>query len=469
MVKVIGLAVKQKFEAKNFSRILDESEADVVSKVLIRNNFKAETGDFAEVETGAGKVVVMGLGNKIDRLSLRKCGQQLAAKLFNDENALVHVYGLKNINASEMAHQLAFGLETGSYYFDKYTTRKKAEEYPALEQVCFIAEEGDISLGDFADYAALANGIRYAKDLGNEPANYLTPEVFALDIKRLEYLGLEVEILDRKAMEENEFKLALAVAKGSCHEPKTAVIRWVGNPEKDYFDVVLAGKGVTYDSGGINLKSRLNLLNMKFDMCGAAAVVAAMKTIALQKQPVNAAAVLVLVENMPGGNAFKPDDVLSSMSGQTVEIIDTDGEGRLVLADALWYIQENFETRAIVDIATLTGTVDYALAGQYAGLFSNDEKLAKTLCKAGEFTGEKLWQLPMEGDFDKWIDSKVADMKNVGRKEGDGSQAACFLKRYIKDGMKWAHLDIAGCELDKDNMATGFGVKLLNNYMRNLV
>lgn len=202
---------------------------------------------------------------------------------------------------------------------------------------------------------------------------------------------------------------------------------------------------------------------MKFDMCGAAAVVAAMKTIALQKQVANVLAIVGLVENMPNGNAYKPDDVLSSMSGQTIEIVDTDGEGRLILADCLWYAQEKFGATKVIDIATLTGTVAYALAGQFAGLYANDDKMAKQLIKNGEACDEKLWRLPITEEFDKWINSKVADMKNVGQKEGDGSQAACLLQRFIKPDVKWAHIDMAGCEMDKEHMATGYGVRLLSS------
>lgn len=469
-VKVIGIVENVKFKLQDYQKIFSKKESQLLEKVLARNSFTGKFAEFLEIESEDCKILCMGMGKNITQLKLQKLGQDLAKKLFKDEAAVIYAHEIKSakITQEEMAHNLAFGMEVGSYEFDKYFTKKKVDEYSSLEKVIFVAEKGVVELDDFTEYAALANGIRYAKDLGNEPSNYLTPEAFACDVKRLEYLGLEVEILDRKKLEEENFKLVLAVGKGSVNEPKVAVLKWIGDKEKDYFDIALVGKGVTYDSGGITLKTDPQQLDMKFDMCGAAAVVAAMKVIALQKQMVNAVAVVGLVENMPNGDAYKPDDVFGSMSGQTIEIIDTDGEGRLILADCLWYAQEKFEVKKIIDIATLTGTVAYALAGQFAGLYSNDDKLAQELIKKGEACGEKLWRLPITEEFDKWINSRVADMKNIGRKEGDGSQAACLLQRFVKPDVKWAHIDMAACELDEEHMATGFGTRILVEAIKGL-
>lgn len=469
-VKIVGLAENFKIKRDMFAKFFNDEEMLLLKESFRRNDFSGKSGDFLELESHRSRILVMGLGSKISSLSLQKVGKTLAKKLFRNTEAVVYLTEIKGckLSESEMAHHLAFGLELGAYSFDKYFTKKKAEEYSSLEKVSFVSEKV-IELGDFSDYAALANAVRYAKDLGNEPSNYLTPEAFAADLKRLEYLGLEVEVLDKKAMEEEEFKLALAVAKGSSNPPYTVILKWIGNKEKDNFDIALVGKGITYDSGGISLKTDAQQLNMKFDMCGAAAVAGAMKAIALQKQPVNAVAVLCLVENMPNGNAYKPDDVFASMSGQTVEIVDTDGEGRLVLADNLWFVQKKFDVERIIDMATLTGTVAAALAGQFAGLFCDDEKMSQNLIETGKRCGEYLWPLPMTEEFDNWLNSRIADMKNVGKREGDSSQAACFLRRFVKKDVKWAHIDIAECELDKDFMATGFGVCLLNAYMRGLI
>lgn len=230
--------------------------------------------------------------------------------------------------------------------------------------------------------------MRYARDLINEPANYLTPEVFAADIRRLEYLGLEVKILDEQAMKKRGFGLALAVAQGSVNKPRVAVIKWKGNKKSDSFAVGLVGKGVTFDSGGISIKPAAGMGEMKQDMAGAAAMVAAMKSLALQKSEKNVVAVVGLVENMPSGSAYRPGDIFRSMSGQTVEVLNTDAEGRLVLADCLTYIQEEFKPEHVLDMATLTGAIVIALGHSFAGLFSNNAKLAKSLTAAGEHCGE---------------------------------------------------------------------------------
>ena len=226
------------------------------------------------------------------------------------------------------------------------------------------------------------------------------------------------------------------------------------------------GKGVTYDSGGISLKTDSQQIGEKKDMCGAAAVAAAMKTAALQKLPLNLIAVLPLVENMPNGNAYKPDDILTSFSGQTVEVVDTDGEGRLILADALWLAQEKYKVKTLVDMATLTGSTAYIFGGFYAALLGNDTALLAQVKEAAAQSGEKVWELPLEAEIDKRLKSETADMKTVGKREADSTQAACFLQRYIQKGVRWAHIDIAGCETDDKGMATGYGVLLLNHLMK---
>ena len=399
------------------------------------------------------------------------------AQLLN-KNRVAKIWcdGIKGcaVGYDEAAHQLGLGLELGNYYFDKYFTQKKAEDYPALETVCFEGKKfGEESLEGFGEFTSLANAVRYGRDLVNEPANYLTPEVFAADIERLKYLKLEVEILDEKALKKHGFNLLLDVAKGSVNKPRAAIMVWRGNKNSKGIDTLLVGKGVTYDAGGINIKTGKDFDNMFADMAGAAAVVATMKTIALQKRKINVGAVVGLVENMPSGSAMRPNDVIRSMSGQTVEVINTDGEGRMLLADLLWFGQEKFKPKKVIDIATLTGTVAYALGGQYAGIFSNDDKLAMALMKAGEETDELLWRLPMNKTFDKWIDSDKADMKNVGKNVGDGSQAAAFLQRYIQKGVSWAHIDMADMEIAQERTdlcpkgATGFGIRLLVEYLKN--
>ena len=326
----------------------------------------------------------------------------------------------------------------------------------------------------YKNNSCLANSVRYARDLINEPANVLNPEVMSQDIKRLEYLGLEVEILDEKAMLEKGFNLALGVAKGSDNLPRVAVLKWHGDTKQEKFKVGLVGKGVTFDSGGISLKPAANMGDMKQDMAGAAAVVATMKALALQKIKQNVVAVVGLVENMPSGKAYHPGDVIKSMSGQTVEVVNTDAEGRLVLADCLTYIQKMYKPQNVIDMATLTGAIVVALGSAYAGLFGNSKSLGLALMAAGDACGERVWHMPMDKEYDKLLDSDIADMKNSCGRPAGSATAAHFLGRYIEKDTNWAHIDIAGMDLSDGKKvlypkgASAFGVRLLVEYIRRL-
>lgn len=476
-VKIIGLAEKQEFCDSYFVDFLDKDECCLLGKALEAEKFSGKKDEIVETYSNKGRLLAIGLGCKPKELDLQKIGGSLVRKLSKNRVAHFFVSDIKGckISKEKVAHNIAFGMLLGSYRFDKYFTKKPESEYPSLEKVCFSSAEKDvIALGNFVNLASLANAVRYARDLVNEPANCLTPEVFAQDIERLKYLKMDVEILDRKQLKEQDFNLVLNVAKGAEAEPRVAVLIWRGDKRRDDFDAVLVGKGVTYDAGGINIKTGKNFDNMYADMAGAAAVVGAMKAVALERRMVNVAAVTALVENMPSGNALHPNDVIRSMSGQTVEVVNTDGEGRLLLADLLWYAQKRFKTPRIIDIATLTGTVAYALAGEYAGIYGNNEKLICDLIKSGEECGEPLWQLPLNEEYDKWINSDIADIKNVGKSLGDGSQAAAFLQRFVKKGVQWAHIDMSGMEITSEDKslcpkgATGFGVLLFNRYLKKL-
>ena len=474
--KVILLSENQVFRDSAYNEFLDKEEIALLHAVLKKTGFSGKKEDKLETYAKKAKLIVIGLGEKPQRLDFLLCGGKLAQLLSKSRVAKIWCDGIKgcDLDYKATAYQLALGLELGNYYFDKYFTQKKAEDYPALETVCFEGEKFDDKTTEgFTDFASLANAVRYGRDLVNEPANYLTPEVFAADIERLKYLKLEIEILDEKALKKQNFNLLLDVAKGSANKPRAAIMVWRGDKSSKEIDTLLVGKGVTYDAGGINLKTTKDFENMFADMAGAAAVVATMKAIALQKRKINVAAVVGLVENMPSGSAMRPNDVIHSMSGQTVEVINTDGEGRMLLADLLWFGQEKFKPKKVIDIATLTGTVAYALGGLYAGVFGNDDKLIADLIEAGKATDELLWRLPMNDAFDKWIDSDKADMKNVGKNVGDGSQAAAFLQRYIQKGVRWAHIDMADLEIAKEGTdlcpkgATGFGIRLLVEYLKN--
>lgn len=471
-VKIIGLAENAKLN----SEALNNDEAKLVKKAITQANFYGKKGTFVEVFGSTGKIIVAGLGEKPDANALQRLGGALAKKLFKDCVACYYVEEIKGckLNAEEIAHNIAFGLMIGSYRFDKYFTKKKQEEYPSLEQVIFKVKNPAQVSENFKDFAALSNAVRYARDLCNEPSNYLTPEVFSDDIKRLEYLDLEVEVLGRKELEEKEFNMLLSVAQGSVLEPKVAIIKWRGNPDSEEWDCGLVGKGVTFDSGGISIKPSNGMWDMKGDMTGAAVVVSSLKALALQKAPLNVVGIVGLVENMPSGSATRPGDIVTSMSGQTVEILNTDAEGRLVLGDCLWYVQEKFGVNRLIDVATLTGATMRALGSEYAGIFANDDKMANELIKAGEQTAEKLWRLPMNEAYDKMIDSDIADMKNIGGANAGGSTAACFLGRFVKKGAEWCHLDIAGVDKEEKGTplcpkgATAFGVRVLNKYLRGL-
>ncbi len=464
-----------KLDKKYMAKFLSQDEIKLVTKIADRENFKPKFGQAVVAATSENKIVLLGCSLNPDKIELQKLGGNLYHYIKKYQSAVV--YAAKpascKIKTAEIAYNIAFGLELSSYRFDKYLTKRKPEEFPKLESVAFAADGKVISKDGYTPFAALANAVRYTRDLTNEPANNMTPVIMAEDIKRLEYLGLKVEILDEKAMKEKEFNLALSVAQGSNNPPRIAVITWQGNPQSKEFVLGLVGKGVTFDSGGISLKPGSGMWDMKQDMAGAAAVVGAMKAAALQKLPINVAAVVGLVENMPSGSATRPGDIVRSMSGQTVEILNTDAEGRLVLADCLWYIQKQFGVKNVIDIATLTGAIMVALGTEMAGIMGNNQKFVDLVAKAGSNVDEKVWQLPITKEYDKMMDSSIADMKNISEGRNAGSiTAACFLQRFIDKNVKWAHLDIAGMDkIEKvkplnPKGASGFGVRLFNELMK---
>ena len=457
VVKVIAM-----FEDKPAKvEFLDETEANLVQTAIAQANFEAKSGEYVNVYGGDSKIVLLGLGKDNDDLNIQSVGEKLFNVLFNDESAYIFA---ENDN---IAVNLAYGVLLGSYSFDKYKTEKKDDEYTKLEQIILRVDDVEKNKENFKAYLAMANGIRYCKDLCNEPASYLTPEVFAYDIKRLEYLGLDVELLDMEAIRLNGLGLVEAVGKGGANLPYVVVMSWRGNPNKKDYDLGLVGKGVCFDSGGLSLKTGNGMVEMKMDMSGAAAVVSAMKVAALQRIKKNLVAIVSLVENMPDGNATKIGDIITSYSGKTVEILNADAESRLIVADALSYMQKNFKVSKIVDLATL-GTVTAMLGNVYAGLFSNDDKLAKMLVSAGEKSGERLWLLPIDKDYEKMIKSDVADMKNISTSQSARVTSVAFLNKFIEKGAKWAHIDISGLRLDKSGLSSGFGVKLLNEVMKDL-
>jgi leucyl aminopeptidase len=370
--------------------------------------------------------------------------------------------------AADLAAHAALGVRLASYRFDKYRTKEPAEKKPSVVEAQVVATDPAAALKAFEPMAALADAISFTRDLVSEPPNVLYPAEYAQRVKKLEKLGLEVEILGEAEMMKLGMGSLLAVGQGSVRDSQLVVIKWNGAADKTAQPIAFVGKGVCFDTGGISIKPAENMEDMKWDMGGSAAVAGLMHVLAGRKAKVNAIGILGLVENMPDGNAYRPGDVLTSMSGQTIEVINTDAEGRLVLADAVWYCQDRFKPKFMVDLATLTGAIIIALGHDLAGCYANNEELAGNLISASQAEGEPLWRMPLPAAYDKNIDSMIADMKNTGGRPGGSITAAMFIQRFV-NGTPWAHLDIAATAWRKPSTiptspdgATGYGVRLLN-------
>jgi leucyl aminopeptidase len=366
------------------------------------------------------------------------------------------------------AADLAQGMRLRAYAFDRYKTKRKEEERRASLKVDIAVSDIAAARKAFAPREAIADGVDLARDLVNEPANVLYPEEFARRAAGLKKVGVAVEVLNLAALKKLGMNALLGVGQGSTRESRVVVMRWNGG-RKGEAPLAFIGKGVCFDTGGISIKPAGGMEDMKGDMAGAACVVGLMQALAARKAKVNAVGVIGLVENMPDGNAQRPGDIVKSMSGQTIEVINTDAEGRLVLADLLWYAAKQLKPKFMVDLATLTGAIVVALGHEHAGLFSNDDKLADRLVKAGRDTGELVWRMPLAAEYDKLIDSKFADVKNTGNGRWAGAiTAAQFLQRFIADKTVWAHLDIAGTGIGSPQTDTnkswgsGWGVRLLD-------
>ncbi|EJW11873.1 Cytosol aminopeptidase PepA [Rhodovulum sp. PH10] len=367
----------------------------------------------------------------------------------------------------EAAADLVLGARLRAYAFDRYKTkRKEGEEAPKALALTVAVDDPAAARRAAVAREAVADGVVLARDLVNEPPNVLFPEAFAKRAAALRDLGVNVEVLDERALKRLGMTALLAVGQGSAHESRVVVMRWNGG-KKSEAPIAFVGKGVCFDSGGISIKPSQGMEDMKGDMAGAACVTGLLHALAARKAKVNAVGVIGLVENMPDGNAQRPGDIVTTMSGQTVEIVNTDAEGRLVLGDVLHHTITKFKPKAVIDLATLTGAIMVALGQEHAGLFTNDDTLAANLVKAGEATAEKVWRMPLGPAYDKLIDSKFADMKNSGGRHGGAITAAQFLKRHVGDAV-WAHLDIAGTALGSPqtdlnkSWSSGWGVRLLD-------
>jgi leucyl aminopeptidase len=447
---------------------------DLVTRAAAAERFKGKRAAILDIVAPTGlevsRLVVVGLG-KVRELKARdfvKLGGVAMGKVPKSAEEVTIIADLPGgaVKPDSLA-ELALGMRLRAYSFDRYKTKRKdGEEKPAETEVTIAVANVAPVRKAYAAREAVANGVDFARDLVNEPANVLFPVEFAERALTLKKLGVAVEVLDVPAMKKLGMNTLLGVAQGSENEPRFVVMRWNGG-KKGTNPIAFIGKGVCFDTGGISIKPAGSMEDMKGDMAGAACVVGLMQALAARKAKVNVVGAIGIVENSVDGKSQRPGDIVTTMSGQTIEVINTDAEGRLVLADVLHYVNTRFKPKFMVDLATLTGAIIIALGHEYAGLFSNDDRLADRLLKAGRQTGEKLWRMPVGPEFDKQIESKFADLKNVGGRPAGSCTAALILSRFV-DKTPWAHLDIAGTGMGSPqndinkSWGSGFGVRLLD-------
>jgi leucyl aminopeptidase len=458
---------------------VDGKTGGALSRALKSGRFRGAKNQIIELLAPGGiaasRVVMVGLGKakELDALAAQAIGGTIVGHLgkSGERTAAIAVDSPKGakLKAVEMAANLAYGARLGSYRFDRYRTKEKPEKKPSLRTLSVMVKDRTAASRAFSRLDKIADGVFLTRDLVSEPANVLYPESLARQARTLTKLGVKVEVLGQARMEKLGMGALLGVAQGSPRQPQLVVMRWDGAARgADKQPLAIVGKGVTFDTGGISIKPSKGMEDMKWDMGGAGTVIGLMRALAGRKAKANVVGVVGLVENMPSGMAQRPGDVVTSASGQTIEVINTDAEGRLVLADALWYTQNRFKPKAMIDLATLTGAIIVSLGHVHAGLFSDNDKLSQDLAAAGQAEGELVWRFPLHAEYDKEIDCDIADMKNVGSGGGAGSiTGAQFLKRFTNN-VPWAHLDIAGMAWSKKGKptvpkgGTGFGVRLLD-------
>jgi leucyl aminopeptidase len=447
--------------------------ADTVKRAAAASKFKGKNGASLDILAPAGlkidRLIVVGTGKAgaLKPEDYIKIGGATVGRLKSNTDSVTIVAELPG-GAMQPADisAIASGVRLRAYTFDRYKTKKKDDDGRLKAAVSIAVDDLAANKKAFVAADSVTDGVLVARDLVNEPPNVLYPEEFARRASQLRKLGVKIEVFDRKAMTKLGMGALLGVAQGSVREGRMVVMRWDGGKKGDK-PVAFVGKGVCFDTGGISIKSAGGMEEMKGDMAGAACVVGLMHALAARKARVNAIGAIGLVENMPDGNAQRPGDIVTTMSGQTIEIINTDAEGRLVLADVLWYVAKKFKPQFMVDLATLTGAIMVALGTEHAGLFSNNDELSERLTLAGRATGEHVWRMPLGPAYDKLIDSKFADMKNTGGRYGGSITAAQLLQRFV-DETPWAHLDIAGTGMGapssdiNTSFGTGYGVRLLD-------
>ena len=472
MSEIVFLVLSKKSALKNIG--LNDKHIKEITKSIENKGFGFKLNEIIEInsikDSKLKTVYICGLGNKTKDLNaseFEKIGGKITelTKLKTKTSVIID----KEVNNNENIMRLGYGSILGSYSFNKYKTKNFTNHKLSLIE---IASNNHTKLNnDFNRYTSISDGVFYARDLVNEPSNVLYPKAYAQRIQKLRQHGLKIEVLGESKMKTLKMHSLVGVGQGSQRESQLVIMHWNGNKAKKTKPICFVGKGVCFDSGGISIKPSNKMEEMIGDMGGSAAVVGTMLSLAKRKAKVNAIGIVGLVENMPDGKAQKPGDIIKSMSGQTIEIQNTDAEGRLVLADALWYAQKRFKPELMIDLATLTGAMVVSLGSLIAGLFSNDDKLSSKLIDAGEESGDQVWRFPLSKSYDKLINSKFADMKNIGMGGAGSITAAQFLQRFVNK-VPWAHLDIAGTATGmpktstNTSWATGFGVHLLDTFVK---
>jgi len=474
----IAVFVNEKYQYKDKKGILSKNLTQKINSFLSVIKDKKENDEILSFDiSDKQKCFIVKIKNKYENFFPGESGGRFFSYLKKVKNIkkvdlYIDTLDFDKQQLIEFSSEFLLGLNLKSYTFNKYKTINK-EKISKKISFKIITSYKDKLEKEYKYYEAIKEGVFLSRDLVSEPPNVLNPKKYTEEIKKLSKLGLKVEIFNESKLKKLGMNSLLGVGQGSENETFLAVIKWNGAKSNFGKPLAFAGKGVCFDTGGISLKPARFMEEMKYDMGGSAVVVGLMKSLALRKAKVNAVGVVGLVENMPDGNAQRPGDIVKSYSGKTIEVLNTDAEGRLVLADVLTYTEERFKPKFIIDLATLTGAIIIALGEEYAGLFSNNDELSKKILKASENVNEKVWRLPLHKNYDKLMDSSIADVQNINYAGGAGSiTAAQFLQRFILNKTPWAHLDIAGMAFSKKaaNLnpggATGFGVRLLNNLIK---
>ncbi|RCL03466.1 MAG: leucyl aminopeptidase [Candidatus Tokpelaia sp. JSC161] len=451
---------------------LEGLDKDLMKSLIELRNFKGERFKYLEIcalaKNSYDRVIFLGVGNSSEFFSddWIKLGGVCRGALVDTLQVTLIMQLKERELCDDEIEDFICGFKLRNYNFDKYCTNKVSKKEPL--KIVFQTKTIERVKKSLERAEKLADAVMMTRDFVNEPANILGTEEFCIKIQELKTLGVEINVFDDQKLEKNGFAALLSVSRASRRPARLVMMQWKGSSFENQ-TIAFVGKGVIFDSGGISLKPSASMEEMKGDMAGAAAVVGTIFSLASRKAKVNVVGVVGLVENMPGGNALRPGDILTSLSGKTIEVINTDAEGRLVLADLLWFTKEHFKPLLMIDIATLTGAIRVALGQHYAGLFSNDDVLVERLCAAGTRTGERLWRMPLGKEYDCIVDSKIADMRNCTGRDAGSVTAAQFLKRFVGD-TPWAHLDIAGTAIASikndynESWGSGFGVRLLDSF-----